>query len=70
MTIVGSRGSELHAIQAAVEAGQDLSRSELSPPFLLGLAAEPGFADWFAGFGPQDRDVELLPDLDETSTRE
>ena len=56
---VGARGSELHAIQAAVEAGQDLTRSQVSAPFLVGLADAPGFAEWFEGFGPQDREVEV-----------
>lgn len=55
---VGARGSELHAIQAAVEGGHDLTRSQVSAPFLGGLADTPGFADWIEGFGPQDREVE------------
>jgi hypothetical protein len=58
---VGARGSELHAIQAAVEAGQDLTQSQMSAPLLLGLADAPGFVVWIMGFGPQDCEVELTP---------
>ena len=56
---VGAWGCELHAIRAAVEAGQDLTQCQVSAPLLVGLADAPGFAEWFEGFGPQDRDVEL-----------
>lgn len=58
VTAVGARGSELQAIQAAVEAGQDLTQSQMSAPFLVGVAGAPGFVKWFEGFGPQDREVE------------
>lgn len=57
--LVGARGCELCAIHAAVEVGQDLTRSQTSPPFLIGVADEPGFAAWFEESGPQDRDVQL-----------
>ena len=56
---VGAWGCELHAIRAAVEAGQDLTQCQVSAPFLVGLADAPGFEEWFEGFDPQDRDVEL-----------
>jgi len=54
---VGSRGSEWHAIKPLVDQGHDLTRSQVSAPFLVGVADTPGFADWFAGVGARDREV-------------
>jgi hypothetical protein len=59
---VGARSSELHAIQGAMEAGQDLTRSHISEPMFVGLADDPGFEKWFGAFGPRDHQVvELNP---------
>jgi hypothetical protein len=39
-------GSELRALQAASEAGQDLARSQIPPTMFLGIANIPGFEQW------------------------
>jgi hypothetical protein len=58
---VGCCGSELRAFQAAYEAGQDLTRSQVGSPMFMDIANVAGFEEWYQGLQINGQRLPPLP---------